>query len=144
MPQVQHADPTARKKAILLLAVGTVFGVLILSAIDWYQADFERWFIEGPEHPEGKFTWILIAFALVSLPLLFAGVYFWRMGRLVIDTQRFPPPGIPVIRDTPILSGKDAVVRGRIFQLGAFFLGGSGIVIPVILWWVLRRILGDL
>ena len=77
------------------------------------------------------------------LPLLFVAGHFWRMGQSVFDAQRFPPPGVQVIRDTPVLTGKEALSRDRLCQVGAIVFGGCAVVMPVVLWWVLRSVLGD-
>ncbi|MEC4675004.1 MAG: hypothetical protein VST68_12520 [Nitrospirota bacterium] len=143
MSQIQPADPIARKKAILILGVATVVGGSVLFAIDSYHPSLEQWIINEPGSVLEKLTWVLIGLVVLCLPFLFAAGHFWRMGQFVIDAQRFPPPGIPVIRDTPVLTGKEALRRGRLCQVEAKVFGGCAVVMPVVLWWVLRSVLGD-
>ena len=144
MSQIQPADPIARKKAILILGVATVVGGSVLFAIDSYHACLEQWIINESVSLDEKLTWVLMGLVVLALPLLFAAGHFWRMGQFVIDAQRFPPPGLPVLRDTFVLTGKDALSRGRLFQCGAVFLGGCSLALPVMLWWVLKSLLGNI
>ena len=143
MLQIQTPDPVARKKALILLGVGMIFGCVFLSTYEWYLAHLEEWILAQPERRQEKLLWILAALLVLFLPVLFAAVYFWRTACSVMDAQRFPLPGAKVIRQTPILTGAKALFRGRVLQVCAVFLGGGAVVVPVVFWWVLGRLLGQ-
>jgi len=141
MSQIQPADPIARKKALFLLAGGAVLGGLLLWVFDSYQIELAGWFFDDSANLDHRLVWILLALVVLSLPLLFGAFYFLRMGQSVIDAQRFPPPGVPVIRDTPVLTGNGALFRGRLLRYAAVFLCGCAIGVPIMGWWVLRVLL---
>jgi hypothetical protein len=44
------------------------------------------------------------------------GLYLFALGRRAVRAERFPPPGVAVIRDTPVLTGVQARRRGAFIQ----------------------------
>ena len=50
---------------------------------------------------------------VLSAPLVAFAVYLWSLGAKVLRARQFPPPGYRVIRDTPVIGGQAAVLRGR-------------------------------
>lgn len=65
-----------------------------------------------------------------------AAAYCWRLGGRMVKSRRFPPPGVPVIRDTPVLHDLDAERRGRRLQMCAVFLVAATCALTVQLWLV--------
>ena len=140
MSQIQPADPSARRKTILLIAVATVVGALLILAFESYRPDLEKWFLEEPQRIREKLNWTLIAFAILSIPLFLGAIYIWRIGQSVIESRRFPPPGMAVVIDTPITTGAKAIFKGRLLKFISLFLITSAIFIPLVLWLVLQRL----
>ena len=73
--------------------------------------------------------------AVLSAPLVAFAVYLWSLGAKVLRVRQFPPPGYRVIRDTPVISGQAAELRGRALKVLAVRLG----VASVLLWLLLGR-----
>ena len=133
MADVQKADPTARRAALLIITFGTIAGgvLLTLSAgssgrrvAEWVKEDV--------------YVRVRIVTALLMLlttgPALGGAVYLWRLGQRVVRARQFPPPGLRVVRDTPLLAGERAVRRGRLLQALATTLGVAGLLLAFVLW----------
>ena len=134
---IQRADPQARRKAAILLT-GTVIvlGTIIFLALD-YQEGFEAWLSEDDGQFRHRVEIIIAGFALAAIPVMVASTYLWRFGRRVVDAQRFPPPNTPVTRDTRIVTGATAVLRGRLLEGIATLTAIVSIGVPVVLWLLL-------
>jgi len=135
--EIQRADPRARCRAAVVLAVGMVVGALLILALDHYQEVLKEWLVSGSEPRADRIKLALIVLAiLMAVPLYGVAIYLWRFGGVVMGAQRFPPPGCAVVRDTPILVGPDALRRGRTFRTFAVVLVVAATVIAVALWRV--------
>ena len=137
MTEIQKADPATRKKAIYLLLAGLGAGALLLAAATVFEA-FWQGLIE--RHAD----WIvahpvvgLVTGGVLALPLLPLGVWLLRLGRRVRKASRFPPPDHPVIRDTPVVTGRRARMTGFLLQMQAIALLIIALAMPLLLWAVL-------
>ncbi len=142
MPTIQKADPRAKRRAIAALLVTVFLGGALLLALDTYRPEYEAWVQQRADwiiaHP-GVTT--LIVFA-GSSPIIALALYMWRQGAATVRCARFPPPKLPVVRDTLVLSGQAAVRRGRVIQSVAGLLIGLCCVSALVFWWTLRRLFG--
>lgn len=118
--EVQPPDPQARRKAVRAVALGAVAGIVVIFAFESYRPELQRWLMEDPA---SRLTWALGGLALLTAPLFFIVGHIWITGRTIVEGRRFPPPGRPVLRETPIVTGAAAVQRGRLVQGLALFLG---------------------
>lgn len=133
--EIERADPRARRLAVALVVIGAAIGSAAFWLVDSRLPILRAWVIEDPGQAQNRVR--LIAFgisAAVAIPtLVFAG-YFWRLGGRVIRSNRFPPPGMRVVRDTVVWQGDGARRRGRMLQALAlaltFIVGG----IVALLW----------
>lgn len=119
MVEIVKADPRYRKRLFLAYALGAFF----LLDFWLYFPDFVR-----SRFLPGAFIhnfWIL-QMAGIFLLILFipATVYLIRFGNRVGREQRFPPNGMKTILDTPVQTGRPALLRGRIYAA----LGWTGLV----------------
>jgi hypothetical protein len=132
MTEVRRADPTARRAAALVLVVGTCIGALLLAALTRYRIPLSDWVLaDRAQRIELVFV---ILTALGSLPLLGLAVYLWSLGGKVVRAREFPPPGLRVVRDTAIVTGERAVLRGRLLKLLAIVCGTASVVLAGLLW----------
>jgi len=77
---------------------------------------------------------LLLPAAVLLAPLLALAVYLWALGGRVVRAREFPPPGLRVIRDTPIVTGERAVSRGRLLKVLALGCGIALAALAVLLW----------
>jgi len=140
METIQRADPKARRKAIRVTCVATVVGVAAILGFDQAREAIQSWLLEHIdfvlEHP----IVVLLGAFIFASPILAAGIYCFLFGNRVVRAQRFPPPGYAVVRDTPILQGRQGVWRGRIIQFISLLLLCSAAAIPFILWYLFRSL----
>ena len=69
--------------------------------------------------------------------------YLWSLGAKVLRARQFPPPGYRVIRDTPVIGGQAAVLRGRGLKVLAVCLALASALLWLLLWrlaWVLSKV----
>jgi hypothetical protein len=142
MREVRKADPAARRHAVLTVVLGALVGAFLIVGFDWYGNSVRDWVRAQPsDMPRRLRLLFLLGASLLSAPLLVFAVHFWSLGARVLRARQFPPPGYRVIRDTPVIGGRGALVRGRAFKILGVGLG----VTSVLLWlqiWRLARMLG--
>jgi hypothetical protein len=115
----------------IFLSIAAAVGGMIVAGLDWGLPALRDWIATGPaQASDGHLTILLLMLAaFADLPLVIAGVYFWRIGQRAIDTGRFPPPGVTLLRPTPVLTGDAAVRRGRAAQVAALVFFGLGVAV---------------
>lgn len=107
---------------LALCAVGVVARWFSLSAWQEYVNALPR---------QEKITRLAITIAVLVLTAALvtwaAAAYLWRVGVKVRRSRSFPPPGTRVCRETAVIVGTRACVRGIIMQVlgAALALGGA-------------------
>jgi hypothetical protein len=141
MNEVQKADPAARRQAVLVIIFGTAVGALLIAGFEHFREPFLEWLSSEPAETvrRAKLAAYVSAFVL-SAPVIAFAIYLWLLGAKVLRAQRFPPPGLRVIRDTPVIGGRGAVMRGHVIQVLAVCLGVSAALLCLSFWWVARTI----
>jgi len=130
--EILPADPKARRMAIAL-ALGV--GVLGAAAV-WAVRHYQRQILELAEVDRAAavakaiqltdlFAWV------VGLSLMGIGLWAAWLGRRIHKAQQFPPPGMRVIRDTPVRTGPTA---RRIGLMGMGLGLAIGLMGPVAIW----------
>ncbi len=124
MTEIRKADPAARRQAVLLVMAGTFVGALLIVGFERYRAPLIDWLLSEPaEFAKRMKVVVLLVSTVLSAPLIAFAVYFWALGTKVLRARVFPLPGQRVIRDTPVIEGEAAVLRGRGFKILAACLG---------------------
>lgn len=128
MTEFQPADPQARRRALLLLMTAAGLGsVAILSR-------------DAVVHAIGLrldlVQWILPA--VLAGSAVAAALWAWRLGARIVASGRFPPPGIRVVRRTPILTGDAAKRRGRALQWLGVTLLALLLLLSALAWQLMR------
>lgn len=135
MEEIQKADPRARRRARVLVAAGTVFGLIFFPLAGSYVPALARWVSRDPESRLRLARGALaIAFAV---PTVGFAAYFWRLGDSIVRAERFPAPGTAVVRDTVVLRGDRARRRGRSAQVVAGLLALLSAGFLLFLWRLL-------
>ncbi len=138
MPEeIQKADPKARRIAIILVLAGVAVGVISVVRFEHTRHRFAAWLLSDPDQFMDRARIVLTVIAVpMSLALFALALSSWRLAARVIASQRFPPPGLAVIRDTRVISGARARRFARV-QLGfAALVTLLGILTPFASWWV--------
>ena len=70
-----------------------------------------------------------------GLSLVGMGGWFWRLGRRINLADRFPPPGMKVIKDTRVRTGPKARALANLAQAAALLCVVAG---TVGMWYLYR------
>jgi hypothetical protein len=137
MSEIQKADPEARRRAILLVVVAAGGGALVIGAFPQIRDSVHAWLLADPAETAFRAKLLICsAVFMVITPLVCFAAYIWLLGVRVMQAQQFPPPGLRVLHDTPVLSGAAAVTRGQFMQVIAVCLGVAAVVMCLFLWWL--------
>lgn len=142
MTEVRRADPTARRAAALMLVGGMCAGALLIAIFMRYRVPLGEW-VRADRAQRGRLMFLLLT-ALVAGPLLGLAVYLWSLGERIVRAREFPPSGLRVIRDTPVITGAKAVVRGRLLKVLAIACAVASIVLAGLLWGLEQAVAEDL
>lgn len=135
MSERRQADPTALRRTILVLAASAVVGAILIFAFSRYRSTLLDWVVADPENVRRRADLVFfVAAGLLAIPLLLFAAYLWSFGAKVVRTQSFPPEGHRMIRGTPVLTGDEAIQRGRGFKTLAMFLSGAALLLWLLLW----------
>jgi hypothetical protein len=140
MGQIQPADTKARRKALWVVGIATLYGLCAILAFEYYQHDFETWLERNIDYlVRNSFVVFLAALVFVS-PVFAAGIYLFLLGNRTVRAQRFPPPHYAVSRDTPVLEGSQGIRRGRIIQFLSILILLAAGATPFILLSIFRAL----
>ena len=140
MSEIQKADPDARRRALTIVLVALGLGLAGLAALTAREEQFQRW-LEANADWLAREPWIVALAGLVAVaPMIALAVYLFIVGARMARTQRYPPPGVAVTRDTPVVTGRGAVLRGRFVQALCVGLILCALAIPAVLWQLFSSI----
>ena len=135
MTDVRKADPAARQQVVLFLVVGVFVGALLIVAFERYRIPLRDWVLAEPGASVQRVNLVfLLLAALLLAPLLAFAVYLWSLGGRVLRAREFPPPGLRVIRDFPVITGVAAISRGRQLKVLALGCGIASVALGLLLW----------
>ncbi|MEZ5459284.1 MAG: hypothetical protein R3E65_08235 [Steroidobacteraceae bacterium] len=129
-------QPPDRNARLRLLWV--VFCSVVLCTLTWVVT--ERWLesLQGmaPREAQRQLTWALrIVGVLLGVVVVAVGGYAIRLGARVRLHDRFPPPGVELVRRTIVLEGAQARARGRLLiGLGIALVPTGGLVALTVMW----------
>jgi hypothetical protein len=135
MSDSRRSDPTVRRQVAVFLVVVTCVGALLIMGFERYRIPLRDWVLAdlGPSAHRLKLVLVLLT-ALLLAPLLAVAAYLWSLAGKVIRARAFPPPGLRLIRDTPVITGASAIARGRLLQVLALGGGIASVVLGLLLW----------
>jgi MFS family permease len=123
--EIITADKGLRKKTIILV-VAIVLGAMVVGPfLNGYLADLRQEAVDRPELGYSKMI-VLMKWVLGSAALLITltGVYLLIIAFRALKAGRYPPPGMKVIKDTRVKTGRQAKIMAYllIFNSGAIIL----------------------
>jgi hypothetical protein len=68
-----------------------------------------------------------------SGPPLVLAWFLWRVGSRTVAAGRYPPPGIRLLQDMPVVTGSAARQRGRLLKVFSTSIATAALVIALIL-----------
>ena len=129
---IERADlATRRTTLIILLALCAPVLLMLRSA----ESQSVKVFAEQPEL-------MLAVAAVVSLLMLVPLGLLWRLALRIQRSERFPPPGEKLLRDTRVRTGADALRYARFLKVLVALLALAIAAIPVLFFLLLRSLSG--
>ncbi len=123
--EIIPADKGLRKRTIILI-IGVVLAAMILGPyLNGYLADLRQ---EGQLRPESAYPKLITLMKWVlgsaALGITLTGVYLLVIAFRALKAGRYPPPGMKVIKDTRVKTGRQAKIMAYllIFNSGALIL----------------------
>lgn len=141
MSDVRQGNPRARSRELRLALIIFVLGLLAVVLYLAQQDTLIAWLLSHTGTITNYPWLVLIVMLLLMSPLIVFGGYLMQIGNRVLASEEFPPPGLVVARDTPVLRGADAVQRARLIQVMGLMLMIAGVVAAVLLQQAVVRLL---
>ena len=124
-----------------MIVFATATGALLIAGFEHFRELFHEWLSSEPAETARRAELaVYVSAFILSAPVIAFAVFLWLLGARVLRAQQFPPPGFRVIRDTPVVGGRGATVRGHVIQILAVCLGGSAALLWLFLVWLARTI----
>ena len=119
--EIQRADPRLRRLLILgFLSAVVLGGAAIVALSHWLDTLRHRPASQSTRDLATALAWTT---GTATAFLLGMAGDAWRLGARVRARSRWPAPGTRVIRDTVVLRGSAADLRGRLLQWLAVAMG---------------------
>lgn len=115
--KLDRADRKERMRWVgILLVMAIAGGAAILWLVPALTGHLES------ADPERALKIGVITIALLTIPFVLVGFAIVWLARRTLASERFPPPGVKVIKDTVVLRGRDARRRGYVLMVLGIFL----------------------
>lgn len=129
---------------VRMVLIGVTVGAASIVASGYLWPALEKWINSDPSQFLARARLVLLGAALLLVaPLVAIAIWLWRLGARALAGDRFPPPGVAVIRDTPVLTGDAARRRARLAQSFAIFLLAAAGAMAILFWRLSRMFLGE-
>jgi hypothetical protein len=135
MTAIVHADPRVRRRALILVVTTVLVGVVGLSFFNDFLRDMEALATASPQMADQQLKPIRIALVAGALcvSITLAGLLTYIALR-VIRAGQYPPPGMHVLWETPIRTGRQATVAATLMLVVAVAALVYGVVAVRLVW----------
>lgn len=138
---IQPASPAVRRNVLILLGCTVIAGFMLIWWLQDYLASLQRQASNDPQAAMDIAINLLKATGLAGGAIFGSlGVWLLLLGRKIFTAGRYPPPGMQVIRDTPVCTGGKA----RLKAYTGMALGLASLVMAVGIFVVMWRTLASL
>ena len=132
-PSVQPANPTFRRVLTILLPTLLVAGGVGIYWLHRRLLDLEYLALSSPaEAAESVLALATKSFVVLAAVLVVVGSWFLVVAWKTLRSERFPPEGVPVARDTTIREGSPARVRGLAGLFLAMVILVTALALPTV------------
>lgn len=132
--EIHRATPGAGRRIAMRFALVTAGGALLVAIAQAYQPALLEWAASDPARTRSRAQLLIAGVAFVLLaPLAGFTLYMWRLGTRTLNEGRFPPERMTVIRDTPVLRGREARGRGQLLRSFAAILFALLVLMAIVL-----------
>ena len=132
--EIQRADPAAQKKALFLVLIVAAVGVVAMWAFESAFTGVEENVDDDPVEAVSQMVSTIRVFAAMTAILTMAiAVWIWLLSSRIFKAERFPPPGMALVRDVRIVSGVQARMFARVGFVAAGLCAVGAIVLPLML-----------
>ena len=135
---IQKADKAYRNKCLAVYFICCLIGI---SLIVWWLPRFKLHM--ETLMPDKLVQTVSFVFLVLLVPIILFGLYILSIGRRTLKSGRYPPPGMKVIRDTKVLQGKAAGVRGYLIIINALLIIVLSITIIVYIPYMLKKLISE-
>jgi hypothetical protein len=137
--EILPANKEYRRKFIVRITVLCIVALVLGCVLILWGHPWMKRYLETLEPRRGLrlITWSL---ALIFLSILPICVFIFLQGRKIMRSERFPPPGTKVIRDTEVIRGERAIARGRLLVGAALVLACLALVAAVYVPYWLNKL----
>lgn len=132
----KQADPDARRRALVYFLIAAVVGAGVI----FFYSELLASAANDPELAIERLTLIIASLYVLVVPAVWFAFHIWRVARMTREAGAYPPPDLPVIRDTRIVSGKDASRRAWAAQITALLVVLTSIMLPTVLLMLVRAV----
>ncbi|MBU6198831.1 MAG: hypothetical protein KGP08_04195 [Xanthomonadaceae bacterium] len=134
--QIQPADRSQRRNAVIIIVVAAIALIVLFVAFDhWLQHAAQR--MSTTELVTSVERMISACVILMSLCLLLLGRHLLLRGRRIVRDRRYPANDARPLRATPVREGDDAVRIGNASRVAGLIACLLGVAIAIAGWfWV--------
>ena len=135
MSEIRRADPALRRQVLLGLLLALLVGAGLIAGFERHRIPIHDWLLSELAAPaQGVPVAFVLLVVILVTPLLALAGGLWALGRRIMRAREFPPPGMRVVRDTPVITGAAAATRGWILKAFALFFAIASLVSGFLLW----------
>ncbi len=139
---IVYADKSYRKKIVIALILSALAGTILLHYTKEYIDHVSRGQSLDHQYQAIEHMMSLIKVMKVAALTVFAiaGIYWISLGYRILKYNRFPPPGMKVVRDTKMRKGSSAKMMAYGLFAGAVLL----LTLPNITFWYMQKVFDNM
>jgi hypothetical protein len=127
--KIVQTDKPYRRKILVVMFLVVLAGLALFQwLVPWANKTVQQ------IDPQKGLTLVRCALIIMFLAIVSSAAYLAFFGRKVLKHRSFPPPGVKVLRDTRMVEGAAATIRGQIIillSLLLFVFGLYGILVTL-------------
>jgi len=140
--KIVRADSGSRKKAVIIFAGALIVGLVLLHYFRTFLQGIENLIDESPQEAINR---LLTAFGVVMAAMVFGfaafALYLWRISLRTFRSEQFPPPGIHVTRDSDMITGQGAKLRGMMGLVIAASMAAFGLLLALYVYRMIQNLM---